>query len=136
MRHMKFSIVTVEKEHKFNPLVNKDEKLIKEGTIIYTDGGGISALFKYTETIRGLSKEVTIPVNSKELSVIGCKYCYRIDILKVTNSEIIKYIPEDIITEHTFNSFKFKPNSTVEAVIKDDKAYVITKQERRKKKTY
>ena len=132
---MEFEIVSKRKQStdSIHKIVN--EKNIVQGILIYTTESGQDAIFKFTETIRGISYNREYPVNPSELSIIGCKYCYCVDRLGVIKyGTLVRYIPEIPFDRHTYNNYKFKPGSIVLAEIVNDIAYVVSKQECRKKK--
>lgn len=105
------------------------KRIIKSGRIDYTDGSGKEATFTYTERIKYNNEEIVLPLDRSSLCIIGRKYCYcynRFD--PVTPGKLVKYIPEDKFERHSYNCYKYKPGSIIEAAIEGGKAYGINKR--------
>jgi len=129
---MGFEIVSIKKTP--GPAARRivKEKDVREGTLHYTNEGGQEAKFKYSETNDGFKHDFELEVNTRELSLIGCKYCWCINRLDVVSKgDLIKYQPELSFINHPYNCYKFKPGNKVFAEIINDIAYVISKQKRK-----
>ncbi|KKK69714.1 hypothetical protein LCGC14_2931290, partial [marine sediment metagenome] len=131
-----FKIVSVKGDALVSTSINRKiiEANVKEGIIRYINNSGGEAVFEFTETIKGIEKDFNFPINFRELDLKGCKFAWCDGSLLSSTSGYIKYYPEESFHDHPYNCYKFKPNSVVQAELINDKAYVITKQKRRKKK--
>lgn len=131
---MGFQIVSKKKTSELPARRVVNSKNIVKGNILYTDESGQEAIFKYVENNKGILKDVELPINSRELYLVGAKWCYCLDKLNaVSKGDLVVYIPTDPFDKHIFNCYKFKPGSTILAEIFNDKAYVVSKPEFRKK---
>ncbi len=133
---MVFKIVSVKGDALVSTSINRKiiEANIKEGIIRYINNSGGEAVFEFTETIKGIEKDFSFPINFRELDLKGCKFAWCNNHLISFKDEYVKYYPKEPFNDHPYNCYKFKPNSIIQAELINDKAYVITKQKRRKKK--
>lgn len=121
---MSFKIVSIQKEKKpkgvYSGIRKKDA--IK-GTISYIDDSALNAMFLYNKN----GESFIVPIVTKTISIIGRKYCYCRYKATLLLTAYVRYLPEEPFKTDCKGFFKFKNGQDVYAVIKNNKAYVVSK---------